>query len=172
MGRNKRHKPRTGQPSRTAGSGQGPRPPVTLQGFGPEDYDNVIQATADLCERAGARGFEIGFLHDDVPAEDAAWFAAAQFRGARKIAENHRGPADAAFALAADILTGGKCRCGKLVSLTEGGAIAYGKSHLAHGLGEWTAQQAQAAGQCRWRLVKNRWQSSCNAPSLTLPGSR
>lgn len=135
-----------------------------------DDFENIIQATADLCDRSGARGFEVGYLHDDVPAEEADWYASAQFRGARVIAEHHVGPADAAFALAMKLLTGAKCRCGKLVSLVDGGAVAFAKSSLAHNFGEWSATAAAAAGQCRWRREEAQWVPSCTAPSMTIPG--
>jgi len=41
------------------------------------DEDALI-AAADLVGRTGATGFEIGYLHDDVPAEKAGWYAHAQ----------------------------------------------------------------------------------------------
>lgn len=135
-----------------------------------EDYEDILTATADLVERCGGRAFEIGYLHEDVPAHEAAWFAKAQFKGARLTAEDHPGPADAAFALAVRLLTGAKCKCGKLVQLVEGGALAYSKSRLAHGFGDWSDKDAAAAGQCMWRRLGDRWTPSCTAPPLTIPG--
>jgi hypothetical protein len=34
-----------------------------------------------MAGRAGAREFEIGYLHDDVPLEDAGWYAHVQYQG-------------------------------------------------------------------------------------------
>jgi hypothetical protein len=162
MGRDKRKKPRRSRPE--------PGPVMPEMG---EDYDEILPATADLCQRAGARGFEIGFLHEDVPVEEAAWYASAQFAGTRLIEENHRGPADAAFALAVRVLKGGRCRCGKLVALSKEGAVAYESASLLPGFGSWTVEEATAAGQCLWQREGPRWEPSCDAPPLVMPpGSR
>jgi len=123
------------------------------------DEDAVV-ACADLVGRSGARGFEIGYLHDDVPVEDAGWYASAQYRGAWLVAENHRGPAEAAEALALRILKGGKCRCGKLVALSTTGAIAFPDAHMADG-SRWTAKDAARAGQCLWRRNGRQWVPGC-----------
>lgn len=124
------------------------------------DKDRVM-ACADLVGRSGARQFEIGFLNDSPP---HAWYAHAMFRGARLQVENHDGPAQAAQALAEKILTGAKCRCGRLVALRAGGAVAFRRTHMADGT-QWTAQEAARAGQCRWRLVGARWEPSCPVPA-------
>jgi len=122
---------------------------------------NQVQACADLVGRSGARQFEIGFLNDEPP---HAWYAHAMFRGARIQVENQAGPAQAAMALAQKILTGAKCRCGRLVALRPGGAVAFRKTRMADGT-EWSAAQAARAGQCRWRLVGARWEPSCPVPA-------
>jgi hypothetical protein len=119
-----------------------------------------VVAAADLCGRAGARQFQIGYLHEDVPAHEAGWFAHAQFRGARITAEDHSSPGDAAEALALKLLTGARCACGKLVQLTPGGALAFRRPRMADGT-TWTAEEAAAAGQCRWRRVGPRWYKGC-----------
>lgn len=126
------------------------------------DEDALI-ACADLIGRTGATNFEIGYLHDDVPAEDAAWYAHAQFRGARITEENHRGPTEAAEALARRILTGAKCRCGKLVALADDGAIAFDGT-LVDG-SRFTVEEARNAGQCRWARVGARWEMGCKERS-------
>lgn len=129
------------------------------------DEDAVI-AAADLIGRTGATGFEIGYLHEDVPADQAGWYATAQFRGARITADERRSPGEAAEALAVKILTGGKCKCGKLVALSGSGATAYGGT-MADGT-RWTYAEAARAGQCRWRRYGNRWQQGCEPlPGLT-----
>lgn len=112
--------------------------------------------------RSGATGFQIGCLRNDVPAHLAGWYAHAQYRGARIIAENHPGPVEAAEALARKLLTGAKCKCGKLVALSDHGAFAYDEAGMADG-SVWTAQAAAAAGQCRWRRNGPRWEGGCQS---------
>lgn len=124
--------------------------------------EDVIIACADLVGRSGALGFEIGYLHDDVPSAEAAWYAHAQLRGARLIAEDHTSPAEAAQALAERILKGGKCKCGKLVTTSADGAFAFFKAHTVDGQ-SWGAKEAARAGQCLWRRVGRRWVSACEA---------
>lgn len=82
--------------------------------------DDIITACADLVGRAGAREFEIGHIHDDVPVEEAGWYAHATYQGARIQAQDHRSPTAAALALAERILSGGLCRCGRTVTLSDG----------------------------------------------------
>lgn len=122
------------------------------------DQDAVV-AAADLVGRTGATGFEIGYLHDDVPNEEAGWYASAQYRGAR-IIEESSGPTEAAEALARRLLTGARCKCGKLVALSDSGAVAYDDVTMADGT-KWTVDKARAAGQCRWRRMGARWQQGC-----------
>ena len=100
------------------------------------DYinDDVVMACAQLIGRSGASGFEIGYLHDDVPVEEAGWYAHAQFQGARITVQDHRSPTGAALALAERLLSGATCRCRRPVTLSDG------------------------QDGCRWRLVGNRWE--------------
>jgi hypothetical protein len=126
--------------------------------------EDEILACVDLVGRTGARDFTIGYLHDDVPVDQADWWAHAQYRGARISVEHHISPAEACRALALRILKGGRCRCGCLVALTPDGAFAYTRSHLADGT-PWTVQQAKRAGQCLWRLRGQRWDPSCPEPT-------
>ena len=44
------------------------------------ESDAVI-ACADLVGRTGAKEFQVGYLHDDVPVEQAGWYAHAQYQG-------------------------------------------------------------------------------------------
>jgi hypothetical protein len=123
--------------------------------------DDAVIAAADLVGRSGATGLEIGYLHDGVPVDQADWYAHAQYRGARITVEHHPGPVAAAEALARRILEGGKCaHCGGLVALSDAGAVAYTRAHTLDGA-EWNAEQAAAAGQCRWRRSGRRWESGC-----------
>lgn len=125
---------------------------------------NQVIACADLAGRAGARSFEIGYVHEGVPVEQAGWYAHAQYRGARITAGDQVGPAEAAMALAEKLLTGAKCRCGRLVALRDHEAFAFFRSGMADG-STWTATEAARAGQCRWRLVGDRWEPSCPVPA-------
>jgi hypothetical protein len=125
---------------------------------------NVVIACADLVGRAGARQFQIGYVHDDVPVDQAGWYAHAQYRGARIQVTDQRGPAQAADALARRILTGAQCRCGRLAALSADGAVAYEDVAMADGT-RWTAAEARAAGQCLWRRLGQRWEPSCPTPS-------
>lgn len=132
--------------------------------------DDALAAAVDLIGRTGAQGFEIGYLHDDVPIEAAGWYAHAQYRGARITEENHRGPIEAAEALARQLLTGAMCNhCKKLVALSDDGAVAFNGT-LLDGT-RWTAEQARAAGQCRWRRVGPRWVRGCERTAPPRPKS-
>lgn len=110
--------------------------------------DDVVVACADLVGRAGASGFEIGYLHDDVPVEEAGWYAYAQYRGARITVQDHRSPTGAALALAERLLRGATCRCRQPVVLSD------------------------RADGCRWRLVGGRWEPGCDAEPLHIKGQR
>lgn len=131
-----------------------------------EDDDRLV-AAADLCGRAGAREFQVGYLHDDVPAAEAGWYAHATYAGARVTAEDHSSPWEAAEALAVRLLTGAKCKCGRLVALSPAGAVAFTKPVMADG-SAWTAEAAAAAGQCLWQRQGARWEPGCDAPPIEL----
>lgn len=108
-------------------------------------HGDAIVATADLVGRTGATGFEIGYVHDDVPVEEAGWYAHATFKGTRIMADEHRSPSGAALGLAEKLLAGGRCRCGQTVTLDD-----------------------DRPG-CRWRLMGQRWEPSCDVPSVSVP---
>lgn len=117
-------------------------------------------AAVDLVGRTGAKGFEFGHLHDDVPVEDADWYAFARYAGARITVEHHRHPVDAAEALAVKLLTGGKCKCGKLVALESDGAVAFRRPVMTDG-SAFPIEEARRAGQCLWRRDGRRWVPGC-----------
>lgn len=98
--------------------------------------------------RAGAIDFEIGYLRDDVPVEKAGWWAAARYKGARIVTDEHRSPTTAAIALAERILADATCRCTKRVTLSD------------------------AVPGCRWRLVGRKWEPGCDEPPLRITGLR
>jgi hypothetical protein len=133
------------------------------------DRDEIGQrvvAACDLVARTGAREFQIGYLHDDVPTEEAGWYAHAQYRGTRITAENQRGPAEAAEALAVRLLTGAKCKCGKLVALNSDGARAFRNPVMSDG-SAFPIETAQRVGQCRWRREGEHWVSGCGLRGRT-----
>jgi hypothetical protein len=117
--------------------------------------DDVLIACTDLADRAGATSFEIGWTCPHTPDEggghhcgDETWWAIAQWKGARLMVESHPSPSGAALALAERILTGGACRCGQPVALSDG------------------------ATGCRWRLTGKRWEPGCDAPPIRVKGRR
>jgi hypothetical protein len=132
-------------------------------GWPPGEEDRLL-AAVDLCKRAGARSFEVGYLHDGVPVAEAGWYAHAQYRGARITAEDCRSPAEAADQLARQLLTGARCSCGRLVALMHEGAFAWKAATMADG-STWTAEQAAevtaARGLCHWERHGSRWDRAC-----------
>lgn len=117
-------------------------------GYAQEMNADTVIACADLVGRAGASGFEIGYLHDDVPIEKAGWYAHAAYQGARLTVEDRKSPSEAAQALAERILRGATCRCRKPVALND------------------------TAPGCRWQLLGKRWEPSCDVPSIRVQGKR
>jgi hypothetical protein len=121
---------------------------------------DAVKACADLVGRTGGKSFECGYIHDDVPAEDAAWYATAVFKGTKITAENKWSPAEACHELAVQLLTGGQCQhCRKLVTLNPAGAMAHDVT-LVSGV-KWTAEEQAKAGLCHWRLAGDRWKRGC-----------
>lgn len=133
--------------------------------------EDALSAAVDLVPRTGATGFRIGYLHDDVPVEQAGWYAYAQYRGARITVDDQPGPVEAAEALARRLLTGARCKCGKLVALNNAGAMAYEAPVMADG-SRWTVQAAANAGQCRWTRVGARWVAGCERHSSKIRTKR
>lgn len=112
-------------------------------------HGDAVVACADLIGRTGATGLELGYVHDDVPVEDAGWYAHATYRGTRLMTEDHRSPSAAALALAERLLAGGMCRCGQRVTLDD-----------------------DRPG-CRWQLMGKRWEPGCDAEPIHMAeGSR
>lgn len=112
-------------------------------------HGDAVVAVADLAGRCGAAGLEVGWVHDDVPVEEAGWYATASFKGARITEQDHRSPSGAALALAERLLAGGQCRCGKTTTLAD-----------------------DRPEQCRWRLMGKRWEPGCDAPPIRVAGQR
>jgi len=82
------------------------------------DEDGMI-AAYDLIRRAGAGSVEVGYLHDDVPVQEADWWANAQFRGVRITVEHRAGPVEAVEALARRLINGATCTyCGHIITIS------------------------------------------------------
>lgn len=110
---------------------------------------DIVVACADLVGRAGAVGFEIGYVHDDVPSERAGWYAHARYLGARFMVQDEASPEAAAMGLAERILDGATCRCGQPVLVLTTAKVG-----------------------CRWRLVGQRWEPGCDVAPLNIAGKR
>lgn len=123
--------------------------------------EDAVTACADLVARTGARSFECGYLHDDVPSELAGWYATAVFKGAKVTVEDKASPAEACDALAERLLTGAQCQhCEGLVALGADGAFAFRKATLVTGE-RWDGEDAAKAPQCRWTRTGARWERGC-----------
>lgn len=133
----------------------------------PDALQERLVAAVDLVGRTGATGFELGYLHDDVPIDRAAWWAHAQYRGTRIAVEDQLGPVDAAEALARRLLDGGKCaHCGSLVTLDPAGAYATDRTMLDGT--PWLAEQQADAGLCLWHREGQRWVRGCESASAAV----
>lgn len=132
-----------------------------------------FDAAVMLVGNSGARSLEIGYLYDDVPSEQAAWWATATYRGAKLNVENEAGPAEAVEALAKRLLTGARCQwCQGLVALSTDGAVAYPGSVMADGSRMPDRPTDLAAlGQCLWRRNSARWEPGCLHGASTAPGA-
>lgn len=81
---------------------------------------DAFNAAMHLVERTGAKGIEFGYTKDDVPIEEADWYAYAQYQGARITVEHLTGPVEAVEALARRLLDGALCTfCGKEIALAD-----------------------------------------------------
>jgi hypothetical protein len=116
----------------------------------PNFDQDALTASLDLVRRTGARSIEIGYLRDDVPVEQAGWYAQCMYSGARLIADEHRGPVEAVEALARRVLDGALCRrCGEKIRLSNDGK------------------------GCRWRRRADKWEPGCGKPiDFSIPRRR
>lgn len=137
------------QPTTTDPPATPDRQPVATPAYAASAMNtDTVVACAHLAERSGAKGFELGYTRDDVPIPDAGWYAFVTYQGGRIITEEHRSPSAAALALAERLLAGATCKCTRPVTVND------------------------TTPGCRWRLVGDRWQPGCNAPTLTVHGNR
>jgi hypothetical protein len=131
------------------------------EGMSEEEVSNYIHATTDLIGRSGASGFMIGCMDTNAPIAEAKWYVQAEYKGARIFVENMETPWAAMLTMTERLLTGAKCKCGKLVATTDDGAFAFSNPTMTDGE-SFTVEQAQAAGFCRWRLARDKWIPGCN----------
>lgn len=123
---------------------------------------NMLAAVAELIGHTGATAFEIGFTSDD-PLKPG-WFAYAQYPGARIMVEDHTTPTQAASALAAKLLVGARCRCGRTAALF-GIEFKYpeGKYLLVKNRQGVNLNGAQTReGFCEWNLIDDKFVPSCS----------
>jgi len=136
------------------------------------DEDRLVAAVL-LIGHTGAKNFEYGYLHDGVPIAEAAWWATAQYQGAKLSVENKVGPLEAIEGLAVKLLTGGRCQwCKGLVALSLEGAVAFPGTAMIDGsrMPESEAEIA-AMGQCLWRRNGKRWEPGCIHGMSTAPAA-
>lgn len=111
------------------------------QAVPPDIDEDAFFAGLNLIGRTGAKQTEFGYLYDNVPVEQAAWWAKAQYQGVRVTVENRAGPVEAVEALARKLLNGGMCtHCRRTVTL---------------------ATVADAKAFCRWTRIGKDWVRGC-----------
>lgn len=102
-----------------------------------------MMAAIDAIARSGAKGFEVGYLDEDVPAHLARWYATATYHGAKQSSQEHPDPASATEGLMAKLLVGGRCvACGQRITL-EG----------------WAGDDKPK--RCVWHRVRACWVPGC-----------
>jgi len=106
----------------------------------PPDMDtDAFDAGIELIGRAGAKAFEVGYVHENVPVEDAGWYAMAQWNGVKIMVDKRTGPVEAIEALARKVLNGSVCtHCGQPISLS-----------------------GDREGICRWTRRGDSWVRGC-----------
>jgi hypothetical protein len=125
----------------------------TLVGTPDNEPTPHLDALVDLCRKCGAAALELGYLHDDVPVEEAGWWASVQYAGTRITVDDHTSPEAACEALAKKVLNGGMCRCGR-TAVTD------------------NRPPRRGGRLCRWRLLDGVWAAGCDAPSIKVGGGK
>lgn len=125
------------------------------------DEQAEITALADLAAKTGARDLQIGYVRDDVPCQDAGWFAYTSYQGGRIMIDEQAGPVQAARGLAVRLLSGARCTgCGKLVKPDGVPAVAYIRPVMVDG-SDFPHEKAMADGTCRYFRQGPAWLSAC-----------
>lgn len=116
----------------------------------PQEHLDAIVASAELVGRAGGKDFEVGFLDEDAPIEQARWWASATFNGAKVIVDEQPSGALACELLARKLLDGGMCtHCKRVVRIRPQGYV-----DPAWNLGKGTKA-------CSWERVGPTWKRGC-----------
>lgn len=120
-----------------------------------DSYDYpVVLAAADLAHRVGGEDFRVGYRHEDIPMERAAWFASCKLAGDTLAVEDMPSPEAAAYAFAVKLLRAGQCRCGRPVTLSQLNS---------------TSKNGRSSNTCWWRLKGTKWVSACPNSTLLRP---
>jgi hypothetical protein len=135
--------------------------------------DDRLIAAVMLVGNTGAKELEYGYLHDDVPVDQAGWWASARYLGAKIAVEDQRGPLEALEALAERLLTSARCTwCSGLVALSSDGAVAFPGVLMADGSTlPRSPEEIAALGQCLWRRIGRRWEPGCLHDASTAPNA-
>lgn len=106
--------------------------------------EDAFFAALDLVGRTGASQLEFGYLYDDVPVDQAAWWAHAQYQGVRVMVENQTSPVEAVEELARKLLNGGMCTaCDRTITLAS------------------LAVDTDVKAFCRWTRSGKDWVRGC-----------
>lgn len=128
--------------------------------------NEVIAASVNLFTRCGAQEFDYGHMLENVPSEDADWYAYVGFRGSRITVEHQRGPVQALDALAARVLDGGMCTtCTRICTTRPDGVMVRDTVHVHTGAKvsqEEAAANVERNGACHWVRDGDHWYSGCD----------
>ena len=111
----------------------------------------------ELIGRAGAVQFQVGHLDDTPLAEDARWWASAQWQGRRLMAEEHRSPTAAIVDLGRTLLDGDD---------VDGNRLGCLCARCGHRI--WPVELLEPRTPlptdrlCRWHLEGNTWRRGCD----------
>lgn len=119
---------------------------MTAAGLGQDDEDRMV-AAVECIGRGGATELEFGFLEDDVPMDQARWWARARWRGHQVSSDEHRAPWLAMEALMVEVIDRGQCgACGRTVALASTAP----------------APGARGGTVCRWYREGRHWLRGCD----------
>ncbi len=113
------------------------------------EAEAAMVACIDVVARSGATDVEFGHLEDDVPIEQARWWATATYRGKKLTIDEQRDPIDALMRLAERVCNNGTCTgCQRSVLLLTGQP------------GLWIASKPR----CLWQLdiTGKQWVRGCD----------
>lgn len=113
----------------------------------PQEHLDAILASAELVGRAGGSDFAVGYERDDVPLEEAGWWASATFKGKEVKVVEQRSGALACEILARNLLDGGLCtHCRRVVRIRPQGYVE---------------DVYKGPKPCAWHRVGPTWKRGC-----------